>query len=262
VTPIGHFTSSAVTAGTAGFLKPKEVFIVGAYYVLFLIVFHFLAVTYGPGMWGMDVYNTASDIPFYGLLIFWFRRGTRGRKLALCVGIGALVLSAYSHLFDKITLHFLPDLPEGMWRPHNVFHTPFAAIALSALAAPLLAWGMKLPDRRTIFGALALGYLLHIFVDTTTYNYPIYWLWPFSDLNTDFIHYFQAPDVSSKWLGDPFFVASPPVHNNPQGYIMYVSEPLINLAMLFFYGVVVAVRRVDARAVDGYSIASIDSSGQ
>jgi len=246
VTPIGHFTSSAVVGGSAGFLKPREMLWATLYYVFFLVVFSILRATIAPGDWGMTVYNTFSDVPFYALLIFWLRKERR-KQLALAIGIGGLVLSCYSHLFDKAFLLFMPDLPDGMWRPHNMIHTPMFAIALSALVTPLLARLMKMKSWLPLFAALVLGYMLHITMDTITYDYPIYWLWPFSDYHSTFITAFQQPDAVSSWLGNPFFVADMPLKSNPQGYIMYWSEPLLNAVLLAFYWMVTGVRHLTAR---------------
>jgi membrane-bound metal-dependent hydrolase YbcI (DUF457 family) len=245
MTPIGHFTSCAVASGAAGVLKPREVFIVLGYYILFLVVFQLLSGMYGPGMWGMTVYNTASDIPFYLFCLLWLRAEPR-KQLTLAIFIGALILPAYSHAFDKLTLLFADALPEGMWRPHNVLHSPFAGLLLSTLATPLLCWLMKRPPgtRLAIFVGLIIGYVLHIVADTITYDYPIYWLWPFSDYHSTMITAFQAPDAVSHWLGNPYFVASPPVENNPQGYVMYQSEILLNLVTGALYALFVLFRRV------------------
>ncbi len=248
MTPIGHLTSSSVVAGSAGFLKPREMVWATAYYGLFLIVFSILRATIAPGDWGMTVYNTFSDVPFYALLILWARKERR-KQLTLGIFIGGLVLAAYSHLFDKAFLLMFPDLPEGMWRPHNIFHTPLFGIALSALVTPLLARIMKMKDRLPLFAALVLGYMLHITVDTITYQYPIYWFWPFSDYHATFITAFQQPDAVSSWLGNPFFIADMPLQSNPQGYILYWSELLLNVILLGFYWMVTGVRYLAARAL-------------
>jgi hypothetical protein len=248
MTPIGHFTSSAVVAGSAGWLKPRELLYWTIWYVVFLVVFSILRAMIPWGEWGMHVYDTFSDVPFYLLLIVWFR-GERRRQLTLGIFIGGLILAAYSHLFDKAFLLFMDDLPDGMWRPHNMIHSPFFGIALSALFAPLLAKLMKLPEWLPLFCALLIGYFLHIVMDTITYEYPIYWLWPFSDYHSTFIHAFQAPDATSSWLGNPYFVAVPPIKSNPQGYILYWSELLLNVLLLAFYWMVVGIRRVSARTL-------------
>jgi hypothetical protein len=260
MTPIGHLTSSAVLAGSAGLLKPREIKWATLWYVVFLVVFSILRATIPWGEWGLHTYDTFSDAPFYLLLILWLRpwgplakvqRGflepERRKQLTLGILIGGLVLAAYSHLFDKLFLLFVSDLPEGMWRPHNMIHSPFFGIALSALATPLIGRLMKLPDRLPIFGAMVIGYMLHISMDTITYDYPIYWLWPFSDYHMTFYSAFQAPDVSSHWLGAPYFVAARPLHSNPQGYILYWSELLINVLLLAFYWMVIGLRQLAGR---------------
>jgi hypothetical protein len=246
MTPIGHLTSSAVLAGSAGLLKPREMRWATLWYAVFLVVFSILRATIEWGEWGMHVYDTFSDAPFYILLIVWFR-SERRKQLTLGVFIGGLILAAYSHLFDKAFLLFVDNLPEGMWRPHNMIHSPFFGLALSALAAPLVARLMKLPDRLPLFFAMVLGYFLHITMDTITYDYPIYWLWPFSDFHSTFITAFQQPDVTSHWLGDPYFVAVAPLKSNPQGYILYWSELLLNCLLLAFYWIVIGMRQLAAR---------------
>lgn len=246
MTPIGHLTSSAVVAGSAGLLKPREMKWATAWYAFWFLAFSIAIRIWGPGMWGMHFYDTFSDVPFYLLLIIWFRSKERRRQLTLGILIGGLVLAAYSHLFDKAYLLFMDKLPEGMFRPHNMIHSPFFGIALSAIFAPLLAKLMKMKRVLPMFTVLVLGYMLHITMDTITYHYPIYWLWPFSDFHYTFITAFTAPDAHSaaNWLGDPFFVASPPVRNNPDGYVIYWSEPLINMLLLAFYWMVIGVKQL------------------
>jgi hypothetical protein len=246
MTPIGHLTSSAVVAGSAGLLKPREMAWATVWYLVFLVVFSILRFTIAEGEWGMHVYDTFSDAPFYVLLLVWLRKERR-KQLTLGIFVGGLILAAYSHLFDKAFLLFMSDLPDGMWRPHNMIHSPFFGIALSALFAPLLARLMKMPDRLPLFCVLLLGYLLHIVMDTITYDYPIYWLWPFSDYHSTFVHAFQAPDATSSWLGNPYFVAVKPLKSNPQGYILYWSELLLNVLLLAFYWMVIGVRHVTGR---------------
>ncbi len=247
MTPIGHLTSSAVIAGSAGLLKPREMRWATLWYVVFLVVFSILRATITWGEWGMHVYDTFSDAPFYILLIVWFR-SERRKQLTLGVFVGGLILAAYSHLFDKLFLVFVDTLPDGMWRPHNMIHSPFFGIMLSLLFTPVIGKLMKLPDRLPLFVALVTGYLLHITMDTITYDYPIYWLWPFSDYHSTFITAFQQPDVTSQWLGDPYFVAVMPLKSNPQGYILYWSELLLNCLLLAFYWIVIGLRTLAGRA--------------
>ncbi|MGE5185941.1 MAG: metal-dependent hydrolase [Acidobacteriota bacterium] len=247
MTPIGHLTSSAVVAGSAGLLKPRELKWATLWYVVFLVVFSILRATITWGDWGMQVYDTFSDLPFYILLIVWFR-SERRKQLTLGIFIGGLILACYSHLFDKAFLLVSDTLPDGMFRPHNMIHSPFFAIALSALATPLIGKLMKLPDRLPLFVALVTGYLLHITMDTITYDYPIYWLWPFSDYHATFITAFQQPDVTSHWLGNPYFIADMPLKSNPQGYILYWSELLLNCLLLGFYWLVIGLRSLAGRA--------------
>ena len=246
MTPIGHLTSSSVLAGSAGLLKPREMKWATIWYGVFLVVFSILRAVIGPGEWGLHTYDTFSDAPFYILLIVWFR-AERRKQLTLGVFIGGLILAAYSHLFDKLFLVFVDNLPDGMWRPHNMIHSPFFGIMLSALATWPLAKLMKLPDRLPLFAAMAIGYLLHICMDTITYDYPIYWAWPFSDYHMTFYTAFHAPDVQSQWLGNPYFIADMPLKSNPQGYILYWSEILLNILLLAFYWLVVGLKTLGAR---------------
>ncbi|HEY1555720.1 MAG TPA: metal-dependent hydrolase [Kofleriaceae bacterium] len=216
------------------------------WYGVFLLVFGILRATIPWGEWGLHTYDTFSDAPFYILLIVWFR-SERRKQLTLGVFIGGLILAAYSHLFDKAFLLFVDDLPTGMWRPHNMIHSPFFGLALSALAVWPLAKLMKLPDRLPLFAAMAIGYLLHICMDTITYDYPIYWAWPVSDYHMTFYTAFHAPDVQSQWLGNPYFIADMPLKSNPQGYILYWSEILLNILLLAFYWLVIGLKQLGAR---------------
>ena len=89
---------------------------------------------------------------------------------------------------------------------------------------------------KQLYFFLSLGYWLHIFADTITYNYQIYPLWPFSSFHFALIDFFQRPDAVSRWLGNPLYVFSKPSQENIDGFIVYRSEVLINilLAALFY----------------------------
>ena len=201
-------------------------------------------------------------------LIFWIRKDER-RQYFVCLLIGSQILSAYTHAFDVLWLKLTGAIPEGMWRPHNILHTPLAAVVISLIATPLTGWIMRLLQKSSpdviatpslsrgkqshgiaaaplgprndfckmgkIFFFLTLGYFLHIFADTITYNFQIYPVWPLSDYHFSLVSFFQQPDAVSSWLGNPLYVFSAPNLKNIDGFIVYRAEVLVNLLLMMLY---------------------------
>ena len=84
---------------------------------------------------------------------------------------------------------------------------------------------------------LCLGYFLHIFADTATYNYQIYPLWPLSSYSFAVVDFFQRSDaVIGSFLGNPLYIFEKSTKENIDGFIVYKAEVLINLllAALFY----------------------------
>lgn len=248
MTPIGHFISASAVAGTVDLTTERETIWCLAYYGLFLAAFAILARLFSPGPWAMHLHDAFGNAALIFFLIAWCRKGRR-QQYFLCLLIGGQVLSAYTHAFDALALTLTGAVPEGMWRPHNVLHTPFAAAVVSLAGAGLIRFFLRETTFRGAFFFLALGYALHIAMDTLTYAYPIYPLWPISSFHGSLAGLFQQPDCASAWLGRPLYVFSKPDAANVDGFIVYASEVAVNglLAALFFS------RRLCARLLAGAS---------
>jgi hypothetical protein len=234
MTPIGHFACTAAVAGNIDLLSERETVGCLAFYVLFLAVFAALAQFLAPGTWAMQLHDQFGNAALVALLILWWR-GEERQRLFLCLLIGAQVLSAYTHVFDRVVLAWWGAVPEGMWRPHTILHPPLAAFAISLAAAPLLNWLLGLRGVWRTFFFLVVGYLLHIFADTITYHFQVYPFWPVSSLHGSLAASFMAPDSVSRWLGNPLYVFSAPSAANIDGFVVYRAEPVIIglLAALF-----------------------------
>lgn len=235
MTPIGHFMSAAAVAGTVDLTTERETLWCFAYYAIFLAVFAVLAQLFLPGPWAMHLHDDFGNAGLLFFLAIWLRKTPR-QKYFLCLLLGGQVLSAYTHIFDVLALKIIGAVPEGMWRPHTILHTPLAAIVISLAAAAILRPLLRGTAFRGVFFFLLLGYAMHIVMDTWTYAFPVYPLWPLSSMHASLAGFFQPPDAVSAWLGHPLYVFSRPDAANIDGFIVYSSEVVVNalLAALFF----------------------------
>lgn len=246
MTPIGHFTCASAVAGTADVISWRETAACYGYYALFLIVFAVSAHFFAPGPWAMHLHDWAGNLALLFFLLLWSRRAPRMQAF-VCLLIGGQVLSAYTHMFDVIVLKLTGQIPTGMWRPHNILHTPLAALVVSLVATPLVGLVTRGLSRGRIFCFLLLGYLLHIFADTVTYGYPIYLFWPLHPYHVALIDVFQRPEVASPWLGNPLYIFSLPSQENTDGFIVYKAEVAVNLLL----GALVAIKAIVRRIMGG-----------
>ena len=234
MTPIGHFICSSTVAGNIDLLDKKETAFCFLYYILFLAVFYILTFFFQPGPWAMHLHDWAGNAALLFFLIFWTRKGLR-EQYFVCILIGAMILSSYTHAADALYLKIAGSIPEGMWRPHNILHTPLAALVIPAVFTPLVGLIMKNKYWLKIFFYLSAGYFLHIVCDTITYSYQIYPLWPVSGYHFSLVSFFQQPDAVSLWLGNPLYVFSAPDVKNIDGFIVYKAEILINLLLMVLF---------------------------
>lgn len=246
MTPIGHFASCAVATGLLRLTTTRETLLLLGYYVLFLVAFAVTTSFVAPGHWAMHFYDWFSNVAGLVLLVLWLRAEPR-RQLALAIFIGALLLAAFTHVFDRLFLLFAPALPQGRWRPHLFMHTPVFAVAYCALWTPLVALAMRTRVSWGLWLALVFGYVLHIFGDAITYDFPIYWLWPVHDVHSSLAVFFQPPGVRTAWLGNPAYVVAPPSVLNPEGWVVYKAEFLVNALLVAAYGFTLAFRAVQRR---------------
>lgn len=242
MTPIGHFMCEAALAGNVDLTDERETTLCFAYYLLFLVVFSVLSLFLAPGTWAMHLHDWFGNAALIFFLLFWGRKDER-RKFFVCILIGGQILAAYTHMFDAIALKLTGSIPEGMWRPHNVLHTPLAAIVVPLLATPPVKWLLRSASYSRVFFFLCLGYLLHIFADTITYAYPIYLFWPLIPAKFAIVDFFRSPDAVGAFLGNPLYIFQPPSAANTDGFIVYKAELAVNAMLAALYAIKCAARR-------------------
>jgi len=202
MTPIGHFQCEAALAGNIDLTTERETSLCFAYYLVFLAVFFVLKLLIPAGTWAMHLHDWFGNAALIFFIILWSRKDDR-RKYFVCLLIGGQVLSAYTHMFDSIVLSLHGSIPEGMWRPHNILHTPLAALVVPLIALPLIRLLMGKISLRAAYLFLCVGYLLHIVSDTITYGYPVYALWPILPAKFALVDFFRSPDAIGAYMGNP-----------------------------------------------------------
>ncbi len=242
MTPIGHFTCQAAVAGNTDLITGRETALCFAYYGFFLIVFWISTNLFAPGTWAMYLHDQFGNAALLFFVLYWGRKDVR-RQSFVCILIGGQVLSAYTHAADVIMLKASGHIPEGMWRPHNILHTPLAALVVPLVFAPVVGFLMKGISVLRAYFFLSLGYFLHIFCDTITYDYPIYLFWPLSPFKVALVGFFQRPDCTSAYLGNPLYVFQEATAENRDGFIVYRAEVLVNLLLMALYAIKLSVRK-------------------
>jgi hypothetical protein len=235
---------ASAVAGSVDLLDEKETNLCFAYYGIFLIVFAMLTQFYAPGKWAMYVHDQAGNAALLFFLLYWGLKDGR-RQLFVCLLIGGQVLSAYTHMFDVIFLHIAGYVPEGMWRPHNIMHTPLAGFLIPLAVLPLARLVFRRAGILGCYFMMTLGYFLHIFADTVTYDYQVYVFWPFSGWSFTLISVFQRPDIiSSAFLGNPLYIFEKSTAENVDGFIVYRAEVAVNIFLAALFYVKAIVKRV------------------
>lgn len=142
-----------------------------------------------------------TDIIAYLLIVYivylaWVKKEPLLKLSMLC--IATVAIAGASHGADRVLGLFMQVPPAGSpFRPHNLWHSPLFALALSAVSGWAIPRALNLLSRlahirgmeltklspRTIpvLAATYLGYLIHVFADSITYDFDVWWLFPFSD---------------------------------------------------------------------------------
>lgn len=151
-----------------------------------------------------------------------------------------MVIAGFSHSGDRLfaLVGQLPSMTSPL-RPHNLWHTPTFGLLLSALAALLIPrllnsvrrgiakvrkieWARFNPRFVPLLAATYLGYLIHVFADSITYDFDVWWGFPFSRVH------FSLYDLAHSGK----LLAADPA--NPWGWWYYYLTPaLIVIAMVF-----------------------------
>lgn len=248
MTPVGHFMCNAAVAGICDVTTERETGWCAAYYALFLAVFALGAYLFSPGRWAMHLHDWFGNAALIFFIIAWSRTDER-RQSFVCILIGGQVLSAYTHVFDAIILEVIGRIPEGMWRPHNILHTPLAALLIPAIAAPLVRLFMPGLRLSRAYFFLVLGYALHVLMDTMTYHFGVYALWPLSSWNASLIDVFQQSETQHVFLGRPLYIFEQATVKNIDGFIVYASEVAINVLLIALVAVKGISRRLLGRGI-------------
>lgn len=235
MTPIGHLALTTSAYSFSGMITPRDAGKIYLSYGVIMFIVFFWATWGGGSMWIMHFIDLITWVVFFA--IFFSRyRGTTGEKSLIAALIGSQILSGFSHTFDKLSLMIFGSVPEGMWQPHIFWHSPLFAIMPCLVFTPVVSRLLKIPGRLLVFASLYLGYALHILADTITYDFPIYWLWPFHDFHWSIYRSFCPPlPVELGKFGSSFVNFGTSDYNAKWSWIMYSSEPAINLILITFY---------------------------
>jgi len=131
------------------------------------------------------------------LYLAWVKQKAPLKLFMLC--LATVAIAGASHGADRVFSMFCQVPPaDSPFRPHNLWHSPLFGLALSAVAAFAVprvlnllsrlvfrARGVELPSISAkivpLLAATYLGYLLHVFADAITYDFDVWWLFPFSE---------------------------------------------------------------------------------
>jgi len=138
-------------------------------------------------------------IILYVLYLAWVKHENLLKLFMLC--LATVAIAGASHGADRV-FGILWQVPaaDSPLRPHNIWHSPLFALALSVIAALAMPRALNLlsnlvykiramelarfpPKTPPLIAATYLGYLVHIFADSITYDFDVWWLFPFSDVH-------------------------------------------------------------------------------
>ncbi|MHA2365040.1 MAG: hypothetical protein ACXAC7_13870, partial [Candidatus Hodarchaeales archaeon] len=143
-------------------------------------------------------------------------------------------VASYSHAVDFLIVFFgtttydkLLEYKTSMWRPHNFWHTPLFSLLATIIITIIIFYGMELLAKKTkdenlrfrtplfmLIVVFWIGYLIHILGDTLTYDFDIYYFWPFHDYGASLYDF----------ANDGFTVICPP--ENPDCFVYYWAMPV------------------------------------
>jgi hypothetical protein len=252
LTVIGHFASVGIISGTAGVISPKVTWRIIAYYLVVMLVFVAWTHVADPRSVAALYIDWTGNLAGLLFVYLYARKGQLSERFFVAMIIGSQLLGGFSHPFDFILLKAIGHIPEGMWRPQHFWHTPLFAVAYSTLVAPLVAKLLRVSFKQA-WCALVLGYALHIVADTITYDFPIYWFWPFTDWGAFSLEAAFRPECAGTyktfgsvlyWFGDNANTPTGLASYNPHwSWIIYWAEPLVNLLLAALFIVTFTLRK-------------------
>jgi hypothetical protein len=156
-------------------------------------------------------------------------------RLAILI-FASTYISGASHVLDKILEEAGYDIVwKSMWRGHNLWHSPFMTIIFSFLASVMFyqiavyigSKGYPIFEPRSslyaLFIACTLGYFTHNFGDTITYDFDIFYFFPFHD------YHFSGEDIVNHGL-----LTEPQTADKPEGTVYYWAIPFFAFLAAFF----------------------------
>ena len=136
-------------------------------------------------------------------------------------------------LLGMTTFDILEENRYNMWRPQNLWHTPLFSLIAAIIISLILFYGMEILAKRaknerirfrtpllTLIIVSWIGYLIHILGDTLTYDFEIFYFWPFHEYSASFYDF----------ANNGFIVSCPPA--NPDCFVYYWAMPIFAWAAL------------------------------
>lgn len=212
-----------------------------------------VTVAVGYSLFGLSmtfVYFTdiiAYFIIFYILYLAWVKKKPFLKLFMLTAT--TVIIAGQSHGADQL-LGLFVEIPSksSVFRPHNLWHVPIFALLISGLSVLVIPkflnyarrgirkirkvdWAKFTPDYISLLAVTFLGYLIHIFADSITYDFDVWWAFPFSRIH------FSLYDLaeSGKLLGESSY--------NPWGWIYYYLTPALVVCAAVYVGLAYLARR-------------------
>lgn len=179
-------------------------------------------------------------IILYILYLAWVKKEPFFKLFMLCTA--TVTIAGNSHGADSI-FGLIGQLPpmSSPFRPHNFWHSPLFALSLSIIAVLTIPrilnllsgfiartrrieWAKFKPKTLPLLAVTYLGYLIHIFADSITYDFDVWWLFPFSN-----VHYslYDLANTGELLALDPA---------NPWGWVFYYLTPALIICAVVFVG--------------------------
>lgn len=183
----------------------------------------------------------------YILYLAWIKKKPFFKLFMLVTA--TVIIAGQSHGADQL-LGLFAEVPSKSCslRPHNLWHTPIFAFLLSVIATLLIPrllnfvrkGASKFRDVQwskfdlkfvPLLASTYLGYLLHVFADTITYDFDVWWAFPLSDINFSL---YQLADAGELLAGDP---------TNPWGWWYFYLTPALVVCAIVFVCLIYLIRK-------------------
>lgn len=211
-----------------------------------IVACYVVTVTIGYAVLGLSMsFIKVTDIVtaliiLYILYLAWVKKKPFFKLFMVCTATAGI--AGASHEADRF-FGLIGQIPSmsSPFRPQNVWHSPLFALALSIFAVLIIPrilnlvsgfiartrrieWAKFRPKTIPLLAATYLGYLIHIFADSITYDFDVWWLFPFSNVH------FSLYDLANTGK----LLASDPA--NPWGWWFYYLTPALVICAVVFVG--------------------------